>query len=147
MKLFNRNNSNTSNVPADLQPYYNSQNSGWRRWVGPALRALLLFVVLALIVWFGIWLVGKWRDSRADNASNQTSTQRTEQSAENSPASKENKKQNSPAATDDKKTNNDRPTAGDGAPAPTNGGTSTPAAPSAPNPSAPAQPVLPTTGG
>lgn len=98
MKLFKRSNSASQAIPEDLQPYYASQNSGMAKWLGPVLRGLLLIVVLALLIWAGIWLFHKLTKSgTAKTSSNQTSqsTQKTGQlprnSANDSPASPKNK--------------------------------------------------------
>jgi cytoskeletal protein RodZ len=55
MKLFNRQNKQSS-VPPELQPYYEaSPSSAKRGWVFWALRILALVIIVALIVWGALW--------------------------------------------------------------------------------------------
>jgi cytoskeletal protein RodZ len=75
MSLFHRNKTDTAAIPEDLQPYYSSQGTGLRRWVGPILRALVLLIVLALLVWGGIVLVHKLTKSSGKKSTAQTTSQ------------------------------------------------------------------------
>lgn len=56
MALFGKKKTTDSDVPADLQQYYNNDKSGPLKWI---LRILALLIVLALLIWGAIWLVHK----------------------------------------------------------------------------------------
>lgn len=77
MALFGRKKSNDSAVPEDLQQYYSSGNSGMGKWI---LRIVLFVLVLALLIWAGIWLFNKLTGSDDPAVSNPTSaTQQLEE--------------------------------------------------------------------
>lgn len=77
MALFGRKKSNDSAVPEDLQQYYSSGNSGIGKWI---LRVILFVLVLALLVWAGIWLFNKLTGSNDEAVSNPTTaTQQLEE--------------------------------------------------------------------
>lgn len=76
MKLFNRKNNTAAAIPEDLQPYYNNQPSGAKRWIGPILRIVLLIAALALLIFGAIWLVRHFTgNDDAKKTSAQTSSQ------------------------------------------------------------------------
>jgi cytoskeletal protein RodZ len=84
MRLFPRRNTDTNSIPADLQPYYDGQPSGWRRWVAPILRVGLLVLLLVLLIWGGVALVQRLA-KRNNDAANQGTASQSQQQA-NKPA-------------------------------------------------------------
>jgi preprotein translocase subunit Sec61beta len=55
MKLFRRKNSDTNQVPAGLESYYDQQ-SGWKLWVRRIVGIVAIIVLLALLFWAGRWV-------------------------------------------------------------------------------------------
>lgn len=84
MKLFGQSNQTPANIPEDLQPYYRSQTSGWRRFVAPVSRILAVIVVVALIIGAGSWLISTLAHSGKADKATQTAQQQTKKIAENS---------------------------------------------------------------
>lgn len=77
MALFGRKKSNDSAVPEDLQQYYSTGRPSIGRWI---LRGLLFVVVLALLVWAGIWLFNRLTGGGDEAVSNPTTaTQQLEE--------------------------------------------------------------------
>jgi cytoskeletal protein RodZ len=82
MKLFGKEfgkSKQNSDVPADLQQYYNTGGSG----VGKLILRIVAFVlIMALIIWGGIWLFDKLTGGNdSETASNNTNQQEESQKA------------------------------------------------------------------
>jgi cytoskeletal protein RodZ len=99
-----RRNASENTIPEDLKPYYEGRNSAWRRWVGPVLRGLLLLVLIALIVWGGIWGIGKLVHR---GSSNDGSTASNSSQTDNSNNKNDNSQSSGAAANEDKKKSDD----------------------------------------
>jgi FtsZ-interacting cell division protein ZipA len=81
MRLFKRTTADEAAIPEDLRPYYSGQTSGFRRWLGPIMRIILLLVLLALLVWAGVSLVNYFA-KRNDGATDKNNTPATSQQAQ-----------------------------------------------------------------
>lgn len=157
MRLFHRSNPDTADIPEDLQPYYDNQAGGIGRWLGPILRGVALLVVLALLVWGGIWGVHKLTSNQ--HAGKNTSAQSSQSGQHNGGKSSSGSSAlNSPAANGGKTSPQPSPApspkpsqpSGSATPSPTPAPTPTPSAaapspaPAAPSPSATASPPVAT---
>lgn len=71
MKLFGRNKSENSDVPADLQQYYDNGGTSIGKWI---LRVVLFLLILGLLIWGGIWLFNTLTGGNGDDGNSSANT-------------------------------------------------------------------------
>lgn len=73
MRLFNR--QKPSDVPEQLQPYYDAPNTGPRAWVNWAIRLATVLIIIVLVVLFVRWVWHQTHTTTPVTKSPSTSTQ------------------------------------------------------------------------